>query len=373
MKKLTTAFLGLFSILAIGQTESGKEILIDKVQTDDTYVAGETINVNAAIEGDLVTAGARLFIKESVQGDLTAAGGEITVGGPVGDDVRIAGGKITIDSEIGDDVVVFGGAVFITENAHIKGKLLCFAEDVVIHKGAIIEELNVRGGEAFIDGTIQGASRIAVEELVLGSDAKFHKNVEYWHSGGEINFNAALVNAEAQYNEALEEESQVSLISMGINSLKNWLVYILSAFLGILVFHSLFRNAFASAVDNLENNLLKSFGFGLLYLIGIPLAIIVAFLITIGLKLGLFAAAIFVFSLLFGQIVAAILIAYYLRNSKDKEWGFWPVTFVALAIAILLRLIGMIPYAGIALAIIILAITYGALTLQVFRAKKQRV
>ena len=264
----------------------------------------------------------------------------------------------------------FGGEVIITENARINGKLVCYAGDLILN-GEVMEGLKVHGGDVSINGTVRGASKIAGEDLTIGSNAQFHNDVEYWHSDGEINFNTALVDAEARFNEDLEEES--SLTSFGADSLKNWVVYILSAFLAILVFHGLFRNAFSNAVEGLENNLLKSFGFGLIYLIGIPLAIILAFVITIGIRLGLLAAAVFIFSIVFGQVVAAILIAYYLRKRQDKNWGFWPVTFVALGVAILLRLIGMIPYAGIAIAIIILSITYGALTLQVFRAKKERI
>ena len=370
MKKLTTVLLALFSFYAFAQSGEKDEIVIDKIQPDDTYLAGETIKVNAAIRGDLVIAGANLTVTDSIDGDLTGAGGEISLEGHIADDVRLAGGKITIDSEIGDDLVVFGGEVVITENAKINGKLICFAGDLIMN-GEVMEGLKVRGGEVSINGTIRGTSKLAGEEISLGSNAKFHNDVEYWHSDGEINFNTALVDGQAQFNEDLEDES--ALTSFGTNALKKWLFYILSAFLAILVFHALFRNAFSSAVEGLEDNVLKSFGFGLLYLIGIPVAILLAFVITIGVKLGLFAAAVFVFSLVFGQIVAAILIAYYLRDRKDKEWGFWPVTFVALGVAILLRLIGMIPYAGIVIAIIILSVTYGALTLQVFRAKKQRI
>ncbi|MGB5692468.1 MAG: hypothetical protein WBM43_07685 [Flavobacteriaceae bacterium] len=373
MKNAITLLLALFSVLSVfGQAEAGEEILINESQADDYYVAGKNIRVNAVVQGDLVIAGANLMINDSIHGDLTAAGGEISVEGHIGDDVRVAGGRITIDSEIEDDLVVFGGEVVLSENALVKGKLVCHGGNVTVN-GEVIEELRVSGGKVLINGTIRGRSKIAGEDLTLGSDAKFYKDVEYWHSDGKINFNYALVDANAQFNEDLEEESQVSFIVMGITSFKKWMVYILSAFLAILVFHALFRNAFAQAVEGLKDNLLKSFGFGLLYLIGIPLAIISTFFITIGIKLGLFAAAVFVFSLLFGQVVAAILITYYLSDRMDKDWGFWPVTFIALAVAILLRLLAMIPYAGIAFAIVILSITYGALSLQVFRAKKQRI
>ena len=371
MKNVTTLLLALFSALSFGQNEENKEILIDNVQPDDTYVAGETIKINAAVQGDLVMAGASLFVKDSIHGDLTAAGGEISIEGTIADDARLAGGRITIDSEIGDDLVVFGGEVILTEDALIHGKLVCYGGDVTVD-GEVIEGLKISGGNVLINGTIRGPSKIAVEDLTLGSNAKFHNDVEYWDGDGELNFNNALVNADVRFNEDLKDESELSLTKIGITSLKKWLVYIASAFLAILAFHALFRNAFASAVEGLEDNLLKSFGFGLIYLIGIPVAILIAFLITIGVRLGLFATAIFVFSLVFGQIVAAILIAYYLRNRNDKDWGFWPVTSMALAIAILLRLLTMIPYVGIVIAIVILSVTYGALTLQLFRAKRQR-
>lgn len=372
MKNLATLILALFSVLAMGQAEKNEEIVIDNVQTDDMYIAGEKITVNAAVKGDIVMAGASMNVNDSIQGDLTGAGGELVVSGHIRDDVRAAAGRITIDSEIGDDVVIAGGEVILTENARINGKLICYSGDLTIN-GEVIEALDIRGGDVTINGTIRGPAKISGEDLTLGSGAKFHEDIEYWSSDGEIDFNTALVDAEATFNEDLEEESQVSLTTLGTNSLKKWIVYILSALLGILVFHALFRNAFASAAEGLENRFLKSFGFGLIYLIGIPVAILIAFLITIGIRLGLFAAAVFVFSIVFGQIVVAIMMAYYLRHIKDKDWGFWPVTFIALACAILLRLITMIPYAGIAIAIVVLSITYGALTLQVFRTKKQLV
>ncbi len=371
MKTITCLLISLFSVISFGQTINEGEILIDEAQPDDTYRAGETITVDAVVQGDLVIAGGNLGVNDSIYGDLIAAGGELFINGYVEDDVRVAGGRITIDSNIGDDLVIFAGEVILTQNAMINGKLVCYGGDVTVN-GEVVEGLKIGGGNISINGTIRGSSKIAGEDLTIGSNAKFHKDVEYWHSDGEINFNNALVDAKAQFNEDLEEESQLSLSALGITSVKKWLIYISSAFLAILLFHALFRNAFSSAAEGLKGRFLKSFGFGLIYLIGIPVAILIAFLITIGIKLGLFAAAVFVFSLVFGQIIAAILIAHYLRNSKDKDWGFWPVTFLALGCAILLRLLTMIPYVGIVVAIIILSVTYGALTLQVFSAKKQR-
>jgi hypothetical protein len=371
MKTIAILLMSFYSIVSFGQTEYESEILINKVQPDDTYRAGETIKINAIIQGDLVIAGGKLIVNDSIKGDLTAAGGELFLNSYVADDVRIAVGRTTIDSEIGDDLVVFGGEVILTENAIIHGNLKCFAGNIEIN-GEVLGKIDIKGADILVNGTIRETSKITSDEIIIGPNAKFYKEVQYYHGKGEIDFNDALVNTQAQFNEDLKEDAtQLSLTTFGTKSLVSWVKYILTALLGILVFHALFKHAFLKAVDGLENNWLKSFGFGLVYLIGIPLLIIVALLITIGIPLGLFAAAIFVFSLLFGQLIAAILLAYYLKYKKDTNWGFWSVTFIALGFALLMRLIATIPYLGIAVSVVILAITYGALTLKVIQSKKQ--
>ena len=373
MKTIKILLFALCSMVSFGQVDNEGDILINKTKQDDTYRAGETIKVNAVVQGDLVIAGRNLIVNDSINGDLTAAGGELFLNSYVADDVRIAVGRTTIDSEIGDDLIVFGGEVILTENALIHGNLICFAGNIEIN-GEVLGKLDIKGADVLINGTIRETSKITGEDITVGSNAKFYKDVEYWHSADEIDFKDALVNAKAQFNEDLKEDaSKLSLTTLGTNSLLSWVKYILSAFLGILVFHALFKHAFSTAVEGLENNWLKSFGFGLLYLIGIPLLIIVALLMIIGIPLGLFAAAIFIFSLLFGHFIASILLAYYFKYKKDKNWGFWSITFLALLCAILLRVLTMIPFAGIILSVVILSITYGALTLKVIQSKKQLV
>lgn len=373
MKTIKIFLFALCSMVSFSQVDNEGDILINKAQQDDTYRAGETIKVNAVVQGDLVIAGRNLIVNDSINGDLTAAGGELFLNSYVADDVRIAVGRTTIDSEIGDDLIVFGGEVILTDNAIIHGNLICFAGNIEIN-GEVLGKVDIKGADVLINGTIRETSKITGEDITVGSNAKFYKDVEYWHSDDEIDFKDALVNAKAQFNEDLKEDaSKLSLTTLGTNSLLSWVKYILSAFLGILVFHALFKHAFSTAVEGLENNWLKSFGFGLLYLIGIPLLIIVALLMIIGIPLGLFAAAIFIFSLLFGHFIAAILLAYYFKHKKDKNWGFWSITFLALLCAVILRVLTMIPFAGIILSVVILSITYGALTLKVIQSKKQLV
>lgn len=370
MKTLTILLSMLFSIGSFGQLETESDVLISSTQNDDVYRAGETVKANASIQGDLVIAGGNLTVNDSIHGDLTAAGGELFLNGYVADDVRIAVGRATIDSEIGDDLIVFGGEVILTENSIIHGNLKCFAGSIEM-MGQVLGKLEVKASDVLIDGAIGKSSKIVGEEITIGSNAKFYKEVEYWNDAGELEFENSLVNAEARFNEDFgEEESELSITTFGTKSPSLWIFYILSAFLVILVFHALFKNAFSKAVDSLEGNWLRCFGFGLIYLFGIPLFIIVTFLMIVGIPLSLFVTTIFVFSLFFGHLIAAILIVYYLRHKKNKNWGFLSITFLALGFAIILRLLTLIPYGGILFSAVILSITYGALTLQVLHSKK---
>jgi cytoskeletal protein CcmA (bactofilin family) len=367
-------FISAFYAMAcLGQVENSGEIRINETQPDDTYKAGETIKVDAVVQGDLIIAGGNLTVNDSVNGDLTAAGGELYLRGYVADDARLAFGRATIDSEIGDDLIIFGGEVTLTENAVVQGNLR-FTGGKINMKGKVLGDMTVKGGDVLIDGSIRGTSKIIAEDLSIGPNAKFFKEVQYYSEDGEIDFNTALVLTEAQFNEDLADDaSDLSMTTLGTKSLKMWLFYILSSFLVILVLHALFKDAFSNAVADLDHHWLKHFGIGLIYLIGIPIAILIAFLLVIGIPLGLFTAAVFIFSLLLGHMVAALLLAYYLRNKKDKAWGFWAVTLLALLFVIVLRALTMIPFAGIVLSIVVLAITYGALTLKVVNTKRNLV
>lgn len=367
MKTISILFIILCTTLSFTQTQ---DISSRNEQKDDIYLAGDTIIVDAAIRGDLVAAGRQLVIDDSIYGDLTAAGANLSINRLVADDVRIAVGRIVVDAEIGDDLVVFAGEVLITENATIRGNLICFANDVEID-GKVIGKIDVKGSNVIINGEIHEASKIISEDITVGSNAKFYKDVHYWSSDEQIDFGESLINSRAQFDEALKKEkSSFSLLTFGMTSFPAWIFYILSVFLVILLLHGLFRNAFSEAVVGLEENYLKSLGYGLIYLIGVPLVIAIVFLIGIGIPLGLFMTGIFIFSLLVGHFISALVIVYYIRHKNEMTWSFWSVTLLALLFTIGLRLLASIPFVGILISIAILTITYGALTLKALHAKE---
>ncbi len=386
MKTIILLFALLLPIFSIAQFEAQEEVIVSNEQDDDIYLTGENVKINAKVNGDLVTAGASITSKDSISQDLIAAGGEIVIQGYVGDDIRTAGGSLTIDGDVGDDLVAAGGEIMISEETTVQGNLIACSGKLDIDgeikglakvcggeitlNGIIAKEATFYGGTVIINGEVRGPSKIVAETIKIGDNAKFYADVEYWSENRDVDFKNSLVKASANFNEDLaRKEKKLSWGFFGAAALGFWIFYILSAFLIILLFNALFKNWFSKAVGNLDKDLFKSLGNGVAYLIGVPLLIVVTFIIVIGIPVGLFLTTLYLFSLLFGHLVAALLISHYLNNKNEKSWNFWTIIFLALAIAIIIRLVTFIPFLGGIISFLILAVGYGALVITLLRYK----
>ena len=391
MKQIMGLFALLFSTFIMAQHTADKRISISENQPDDIYLAGETIRINAIIDGDVVAAGRKITVIDSVQEDLIAAGADINVRGPVKDDIRAVGARLIIDTEIGDDVILAGGEVTITENAVIYGNLINFSGNVEMNgevkgmlksysgefvlNGKVGEEAQLFGGKIFIDGEISGVSKMAAEEIDIGNNARFLSDVEYWSQDSEIDFKNSLINAQATYNENLKPDEEYlswkAWKGFGLVAFGFWVFYVISAFLILVLLNWAFNDFFTETVINLDKELLTRFIYGLIYLLGMPLLILFTFILIIGIPIGLFLLSVYIFSMLFGHLVAALLIAHYLN--KDRNWNFWTIVLVSLGVAIVLRLLTLIPFLGGLVSIVVIAIAYGLFFLLYLQKRKNKL
>lgn len=380
-------FLGIFfSVFAMAQHKTGENVTVSDKINDDAYLAGETIRLEAPILGDLVVAGGNITVRDTVYQDLLIAGGEIIIKGYVADDIRAAGGTLTIDSEIGDDVIIAGGEVLITEDAVIHGNLINFSGDIEMNgkvdgmiksysgdlamNGTVGKDASLFGGDLFINGEIKGTSKIGAEEITIGEKAIFRGDVTYWSEDGNVDFKNSLKEVTATFDENLiGERKEFSWKGFGIAALGFWVFYLFSAFLVLLLLNWAFSDFFSATTDYLDENFLKSLGYGTIYIIGLPLLIILMFITLIGIPIGLFFGTFYIFSILFGHLLVALLFAHYLNRKSDKGWNFWTIVLLSLGIALVIRLLTFIPFLGTLISFVILAVAYGLVSLSLMHKK----
>lgn len=372
MKSL--AFNSLFILISIstyGQFIAGEDVRVSDPYSDDLYVAGGEVTIDSPINGDCITAGGIITINDSIAADLIIAGGEINVQGVIGDDLRAAGGDIFIDSEVLDDLIVFGGQLRVSPNAVIYGNVVCYGGKLTM-EGTVLGAMRASGGQIEITGSVHGPTTLAAESLTIHNGAQFLSSVNYWAESGEVDFGNSVQNGEATYNTSLAFEGEKYaregfLVGISIFFI---LVYLIGGFILLLLLEWAFEKKFIKAAAEIDKSQATSLGFGLIYIIGAPILVLICFGLVVGIPLGILVLLLYLYSLLFGNFVAALVFTHFWKSKQGKTWSVFTTSLIAFLIAMAFQALTSIPFVGPLVSFALLCLTYGAIILGIRSSKK---
>lgn len=365
MKPLILFFnICLATFSAFAQFEAGEDVRVSKPYPDDIYMAGGNVTIDAPVHGDCVLAGGTINVNDSVTSDLIIGGGDINVTAYVGDDIRIAGGTIRIDSEVMDDLIVFGGEIKVSPNAVIHGNVVSYGGELEID-GTVLGALKASGGEIEVDGSVHGPATLSAGSLQIRDGAKFFSDVAYWSEAGEVDFGNSVQNGEARFDTSLSWEGNdyADAGTLFGLSLLFMFLFVLGGFLIVLVLELAFGKWFSEAAKEVVSSWSRSLGIGVIYVIGVPILVLLCFMIVIGIPIGLFAMVLYLFSMIFGNFVAGLVITHLWKARNGKDWGVVLTALIALVMAIVLQLLTSIPFLGFVISFGVLCMTYGAIIL----------
>ena len=367
---------------------AAEQITIDTPVDHDLYVAGERIVINAPVRGDMLAAAGTITVLDSIQGDLTAAGGTITLNAPVLDDVLAMGGTMQIESLVQGDIIAMGGEVLINKNAQagqdvvvlsgevqldgtVAGNVIVYGGEVQLN-GECQGNLQVRGGEITINGTVQGESTLTADQITLDPEAQLYGNVRYWlpEDAEPPNFAAVLTGATVQFDASLQPEGEFSWLGSSIPWFSIGLAYVLAVLLIIGFIFWVFPRAMDRAGKVLHEDFMRSFGYGALYLVGVPLGVALLFLTVIGIPLGLFFLSAYFFTIMFGHIITSVVVTYSLRDRYQYQWGNGWMILVAFLVFSVLRMLTLTPLVGLFISALMVGACLGALMIPVVRRKQ---
>jgi len=399
--------LALVGISAVHAFESieGRETIIaaDEVIEDDLYVASERIVVEGTIQGDLVAAGQSIVINGTIEGDLIAAARDITVNGDVLDDIRMAGAVLTIGSgaSIGDDLVAAGYSLEAQEESGIEGSLI-FAGKQAVVASTVAEDMRFAGGGLTLLGGVEGDVEAAVGSpgqeqawfgpkdfdpdtppvpevengLRMGEDASIGGNLTYHGEkyistlrsdqvGGDIK-HVALPQKVADF------DTQPSFFDQLIYHLQRLL---LLALVGVLLAWW-FPLKLRRLSSQIAQKPLPSLGWGVVVLVGVPLAVIGVLIISgiaavvlgfqaFGLGLLLVVPVLLVFAVVLiylakvvvGYLGGRLLLARF--KPELSEGTIWP----ALLGVVLVGILTILPIVGGLFNLLVMVVGLGAMWL----------
>ena len=299
--------------------KSGEDVSITTSLNDDVYVFGSNILIIEDIEGDLIAAGGRIEVKGKVSQDLMAAGGIINLGGDIGDDVRTAGGIITISGNIGDDLIVAGGQITVENDANVGGELVVSGGTISI-EGEVIGDALLSGTNIIISGKINGSVKIDdVEELTVADGAEIAGDLEYRSAM------KADISDKAKIGGEVKETIKVKEKEVEVVSKAPWAVFSATYFGGkVISFLSLFvlgiilllavPKFFEKFVDRMKSTLGYCVGAGAIMLFGVPIGVLIIFLISIILFITLIGAGLGLLGIA-SNVIIIVLYALFIYTS----------------------------------------------------------
>ena len=356
---------------------SGADVVITQPVSGNLYISGGTVIINAPIHGDLVIAGGTVILNDSVTSDIMVCGGKVTLNGFAGDDIRCAGGEVHINGYVAGDVAGVGGTITIEKASVVNGGILIAGGTVTINgvikenvkltagqlyiNGIIEKDADCRGGDIQINGTVKGRSVLAANDITIGDNAAFYKDVQYWDKKANVAFKGSLKNTNAVYDPALRIDMP-ELKYLGFASMLALLWYLGAAFLMIILVRYLLKNILQQAATKQEIISGRSLGYGFLFSIAVPIAIVLCYITLIGIPVALILLCGYIIIAASGTIIAAVLITAWIQNSKGYRWNKWQFSGMALLVVVLLKLVtAMLPFIGWLVVALVILSSYGAI------------
>ncbi len=344
---------------------AGENLIIEDDLNEDYYIAGGVVTIEGNINADLYVAGGEITIEGDIAEDLVVAGGRVTLRGDVGDDVRSMGGQVMIAGNVGDDVIVMGGQVDVSKESLVGGSLICGAGYLTM-EGEVMEDIQGGVGMLILRGLVHGDVIVSVEEKIdLDENAKIMGDLKY-SAILETEIPENVVDGEIHFNKFEEKHEELEQVTNTFMTYR--ILRYVSALLLVLLLVAFAPNMLIEAAKTTREHVWKTFGIGILTTISVFVGALILMGTIIGIPLGLIAfGTLFLIFYLSKIFVVAWVSAYIINYKKPKKNVRLPL-FVLMAVFLAAYyLVGMIPYVGWALSIILFLIGVGAITMTLQR------
>jgi len=333
----------------------------------EQVVAGESVRLYEATLGDLFVAGGEVAADTVTAEDVIAAGGSLRFSRLSAKGMIAAAGEIDLDGELSEDLIVAGGRLYLRPGTHVAGYALLAGGDVEL-EGRIDGNVKIAGGRVRIAGEIGGNLDVVAGELSIDSGARIGGTLTY-RSGetAEIAPDAVIVGGIERHEISHRRPSLGAII--GIVAGISGVLLVGLAILGVAL-HAAVPELLVSAVAGIRTRFWTVLGLGLALLIATPVVANLLLFTIVGIPLAAFAFLIYAALLPAAMVTAAYWagggLAHAVGWSYTGEPLGWRMLWTLVGLVLLL-LLAIIPFLGIFLLTVALALGLGGLTLQLCR------
>lgn len=325
-------------------TDALKEIYLEAtepgVYNHVYFAADQTVDVRGIFNNDVYVVGETVTITGSVDGNVFAAGNTVTIDASVTGSVWVAGNTVIINGVVEQNVNAFGSTVRLTENSYVGKDVMIGAASVTI-AGFVMGQVTGGGEQVVITGQVQ--QHVTFDEvgtLTIDDEAWIGGNLTYTSKtattipadtlGGVTKFTQDDPKASSAEDD-IKDEDDNSDFNVGWFLIK--LIVGLTGYLllGFVVL-KLWPKPMAAVVHTMLTKPGKSFGYGTLYLLIVPPAILMAALTFIGFPLAVASGLVFLLSLVVGKMAVGLALGQKLLKNNTSSFAQFALGFSLLYI-----------------------------------------
>lgn len=396
-------FIGLlfFASAHAFEARSGEEVIItpDETVVGDLYVAANRVFIRGTVQGDVIATGRTIIVAGAITGDLVSAAQSITIRGRVDDDVRAAAYTLMLadNAVVGGDLIASGYSFETQTATRVDGDLVFGGQQAHL-AGDVRGNASVGVYGVELAGTIGGTLDAAVgsgdAQTVSPSPSRFGAPVVPAVAGGLTLSEGARIAGNLNLTAPAEVEVRPGVIDGNITtqvseveSEQPLYLQLLNSFVVLLVVGLLLlwlAPAYTQrASAGLKVKPLPRLGWGVLTLIGTPIAllvfagIVILLVVLVGMialngLAGLigFVGAVIVLVLGILFIMASAFLAQVVVGYSGGQWLLNRFTkpldsrILALAVGVLVVvLVTAIPVVGDVVRLVAIMLGLGALVL----------
>jgi hypothetical protein len=319
---------------------------------NDLLAGGRALLIRDSVPGDVIVAGGDIDFTGTAGGDYLGAGGRQVIAGQIDGSVRAAGGEMRLGAAVDRNATLAGGRIELLESAAIAGNGY-FAGGEIIVTGAVNGELQVTGGAVELSGSVGEDVHVRAGRLHVGPGATI---------GGSLRHSIEPANVTIDPGARIAGE----VVALPPPPRPSFRVLRLVWHLGFLVAGAaaiaLLPRITAAATRTLRRRPGAAVGFGVLWVVGLPIVAGLLAMTIVGIPLALILFAIYAISLYLGRAVVALWLGRLLLGRREQP-GRGGLVLSFLLGGVVLVLLGLVPIAGALVAIVATLVGLGAAVL----------
>ncbi|MCB1437939.1 MAG: polymer-forming cytoskeletal protein [Rhodobiaceae bacterium] len=323
------------------------------------WAAGGQVSVLGVAKKDVWVSGGDVEIDVVTEGDLSTFGGGVELRGRIGQDAAVAGANVEISANIGKDLRIAGATVLVADSTSIDGVTAIYAAHADF-RGEARGDLRILADEVVFSGHAEGAVILQGRKVRISKTARIDGDVTVRMLGEPVVEPGATIGG--QLTRALPRK--------GTDEGRDWglftnisIAFAASAFVIAAAAMFLGPAIMATAAGTLKSRPALAFVNGLVAAIGGPIVAGALILIVVTAPLGLFLFMAYPLLALLGHGLVGFVIGDRLIALASFEVNTF-MRLVAVAVGVsLVSAVGLIPFVGLPLVLLILVSGVGAVLL----------